>query len=93
MVETDVGPLTVPELGVLAELNMTLAERYQAIADHADAEPETRRTAQALAAWRRARARYFREQGAWTEREEATYERAHLPVAARAMPTEPAITC
>lgn len=38
-------------------------------------------------------ARYFREEGAWTEREEATYERAHLPVAAKAAPVEPSITC
>jgi phage-related minor tail protein len=83
MIETDVGTLTVPELGVLVELNLKLADCYQAIADHPDAEAETRRTAQALAAWRRGRARYFREEGALTEREEAAYERAHLPAAAK----------
>ena len=93
MIETDVGMLTVPELGVLAELNIDLAARYQAIADQPEVEPDTRRTAQALATWRRARARYFREEGAWTEREEAIYERSHLPVGAQAMPMEQSILC
>ena len=59
MTETDVGMLNVPELGVLVTLNVDLVDRYQAIADDTEAEPETRRIAEALAAWRRARARYL----------------------------------
>jgi hypothetical protein len=59
MIDTDVGILTVPELEALVSLNVDLADRYQTIADDSDAGPEARRTAQALAAWRRRRARYF----------------------------------
>jgi hypothetical protein len=71
MIETYVGMLNVPELGVLVALNVDLVDRYQAIADDTEAEPETRRIAEALAAWRRGRARYFREECARTERPEA----------------------
>jgi hypothetical protein len=74
MIDTDVGILNVPELEALASLNVDLAERYQAIADDPDAEPHTRRTAVALAAWRRSRARYFQQECAETERVEAVYE-------------------
>ncbi len=74
MIETEVGILTVPELGVLVALNVDLADRFQAIADDPEAEPETQRTAEALAAWRRARARYFREECARTDRFEAAEE-------------------
>jgi hypothetical protein len=74
MIDTAVGILNVPELEVLVSLNVDLAGRYQAIADDPDAEPETRRTAEALANWRRLRARYFREECAETERVEAAHE-------------------
>jgi hypothetical protein len=74
MIETEVGVLTVPELDALAALNADLAEHYQAIAEDATAAPETRQTAQALAAWRRARARYFSAQSAETEAVEAARE-------------------
>ena len=74
MIDTAVGVLNVPELDALVSLNVDLAERYQAIADDRDAEPQTRGTAEALAAWRRARARYFREECAKTERVEAARE-------------------
>jgi hypothetical protein len=74
MIETEVGVLTVPELDALASLNADLADHYQAIAEGATAEPETRQTARALAAWRRARARYFSEQSAETEAVEAARE-------------------
>jgi hypothetical protein len=74
MIDTAVGVLNVPELEALVSLNVDLAEGYQAIADDRDAEPETRQTAQALAAWRRARARYFQEECAETERVEAARE-------------------
>jgi hypothetical protein len=69
--ETYLGMLNVPELGVLVALNVDLVDRYQAVADDPEAEPETRRIAERLAAWRRARARYFREECARTERLEA----------------------
>jgi len=78
MIETEVGVLTVPELSVLLELNLDLAEQYQAIASDPEVEPETRRTAEALAAWRRLRAHYFREEWARTESEEAAHELADL---------------
>jgi hypothetical protein len=74
MIDTDVGILNVPELDALVSLNVDLADRYQAIADDPDAEPQTRRTAYALAAWRRARARYFQQECAETERVEAVDE-------------------
>jgi len=74
MIDTAVGRLNVPELEALVWLNVDLAERYQAIADDRDAEPQARETAQALAAWRRARARYFQEECAETERVEAAGE-------------------
>ena len=74
MIDTDVGILTVPELEALVSLNVDLAERYQAIADDPDAEPQTRRTAVTLAAWRRARARYFQQECAETEQFEAVHE-------------------
>lgn len=74
MIDTDVGILNVPELEALVSLSVDLAERYQAIADDPDAEPQTRRTAVALAAWRRARARYFQHECAETERFEAEHE-------------------
>ncbi len=74
MIDTAIGMLNVPELEALVSLNVDLAERYQAIADDRDAEPQTRGTAQALAAWRRARARYFQEECAETERVEAARE-------------------
>ena len=74
MIETAVGVLNVPELEALVSLNVDLAERYQAIADDRDAEPQTRGTAEALAAWRRERARYFRKECAETERVEAARE-------------------
>jgi hypothetical protein len=78
MIDTDLGLLNVPELDALASLNANLADHYQAIADAATSEPETRRTAEALAAWRRRRARYFSEQSAATEAIEAVHE-ASLP--------------
>lgn len=74
MIDTDVGILNVPELEALVSLSVDLAERYQAIADDPDAEPQTRRTAVALAAWRRARARYFQQECAEAERVEAARE-------------------
>ena len=74
MIATAVGILNVPELEALISLNVDLAECYQAIADDPDADPETGRTAEALASWRRARARYFREECAETERVEAAHE-------------------
>jgi hypothetical protein len=74
MIETAVGRLTVPELETLVSLNVDLAERYQATADDPDEEPETRRMAETLAAWRRARARYFCEECAETECAEVGYE-------------------
>jgi hypothetical protein len=74
MIQTDVGLLTVPELGALISLNVDLAERYQAIADDPDAEPQTRRDAATLAAWRRTRARFFHEACLETERFEAAHE-------------------
>ena len=74
MIDTAIGMLNVPELEALVSLNVDLAERYRAIADDCDAEPQTRGTAEALAAWRRARARYFQEQCAETERVEAARE-------------------
>ena len=75
MIETAAGILTVPELDVVVALNLDLAERYQAIVEDTDVEPEARQIAAALAAWRRARARYFREECAETEHFEATHER------------------
>jgi hypothetical protein len=74
MIETRVGILNVPELEALVSLNVDLARRYQAIADDMDGEPSTRLTAQALATWRRARARYFQHESAETERVEAADE-------------------
>ena len=74
MIATAVGILNVPELEALISLNLDLAECYQAIADDPDAEPGVGRTAEALAAWRRARARYFHEECAETERVEAAHE-------------------
>ncbi len=74
MIETAVGILTVPELEAVAALNLDLAERYQAIVDDPDVEPEERQLAAAFAAWRRARARYFREECAETEHFEAKHE-------------------
>ena len=74
MIDTDVGILNVPELEALVSLNVDLADHYQAIADDPDAEPQTRRTAEALAAWRRRRARYFQQECAETERVEALDE-------------------
>lgn len=74
MIDTAVGVLNVPELEALVSLNVDLAGRYQAIADDRDAEPKTRLTAEALAAWRRARARYFQQECAETERFEAAGE-------------------
>ena len=74
MIDTAVGMLNVPELEALVSLNVDLAGRYQAIADDRDAEPQTRLTAEALAAWRRARARYFQAECAETERFEAARE-------------------
>jgi hypothetical protein len=74
MINTDVGILTVPELEALVSLNVDLVDRYQAIADDPDAELQTRRTAAALAAWRRRRARYFQQECADTERVEAMHE-------------------
>lgn len=74
MIHTDVGLLNVPELEALVLLNIDLAYRYQAIADDPDAEPQTRRTAEALAAWRRGRVRYFQQECAETERVEAAHE-------------------
>ena len=74
MIDTAVGILNVPELETLISLNVDLAERYQAIADDPDTAPGVRRTAEALAAWRRARARYFHEECAETERVEAAHE-------------------
>jgi chromatin segregation and condensation protein Rec8/ScpA/Scc1 (kleisin family) len=74
MIETEVGVLNVPELDALASLNADLADHYQAIAGDATAEPESRQIAQALAAWRRARARYFSEQSAEAEAVEAARE-------------------
>ena len=74
MIETAVGILTVPELEAVVALNLDLAERYQAIVDDPDVEPQARQTAAALGAWRRARSRYFREERAETEHFEATHE-------------------
>ena len=74
MIATAVGILNVPELEALISLNLDLAQCYQAIADDAHAEPGVGRTAEALAAWRRARARYFHEECAETERVEAAHE-------------------
>lgn len=74
MIDTDVGILNVPELEALVLLNLDIADRYQAIADDPDAEPHTRLTAEALAAWRRGRARYFQQECAQTERVEAVHE-------------------
>lgn len=74
MIDTAVGPLTVPELEELVELNLDLAERYQSVADDPDVEPESRQIASALAVWRRARARYFRQESAEAERVEASNE-------------------
>jgi hypothetical protein len=71
MIDTAVGILNVPELEVLVSLNIDLAEHYRAVADDATADPETRQVAEALAAWRRARARYFQAQWAETDRVEA----------------------
>jgi hypothetical protein len=48
MIETEVGVLTVPELDALASLNADLAEHYQAIAEDATAEPESRQIAQVV---------------------------------------------
>jgi hypothetical protein len=79
MIHTPIGILNVTELEVLSSLNVDLAERYQAIADDPEGEPETRRIAEALAVWRRARARYFREECAETERLEAANERDTRP--------------
>jgi hypothetical protein len=85
MIDTPIGILNVPELEVLISLNVDLGRRYQAIADDPEAEPETRQAAEALAAWRHARAHYFREQCAETERVEAVHERISvLPKAASA---------
>ena len=56
---------------MLVALNVDLVDRYQTVADDPEAGPETRRIAERLAAWRRARARYFREECALTERLEA----------------------
>ncbi len=84
MIDTAVGMLNVPELEALISLNVDLAERYQAIADDPDAEPETRRTAAALAAWRRGRARYFHEECAETEHVEAGHELDACPPFGRA---------
>jgi hypothetical protein len=83
MIETAVGALNVPELEALVRLNLELGEHYAAVANDADAEPQLRRTATALAAWRRARARYFIEECAETERAEADHEHA-LPNEPRA---------
>jgi len=74
MIDTDVGILTVPELEALVSLNVDLVDRYQAIADDPYVEPQTRRTAEALAAWRRRRSRYFQQECAETERVEALDE-------------------
>jgi hypothetical protein len=74
MIDTAVGVLNVPELEALVSLNVDLAERYQAIADDRDVEPPTRGTAEALAVWRRARARYFQQECAEAERVEAARE-------------------
>jgi hypothetical protein len=100
MIDTAVGMLNVPELEALAWLNVDLAERYQAIADDRDAEPPARQTAQALAAWRRARARYFQEECAETERVEAAREpdlcrsspRGAGPAAREDQPRSPGLT-
>ena len=64
MIDTDVGILPYPSRRYRS-LNVHLAERYQAIAI-THAEPQTRRTAVTLAAWRRARARYFQQECAET---------------------------
>jgi hypothetical protein len=74
VIETAVGQLTVPELEVLVELNIDLAQRHQLVADDPDVEPESRQIGSALAAWRRARARYFRQESAEAERIEAGNE-------------------
>jgi hypothetical protein len=89
MIDTAVGILNVPELEVLVSLNVDLAERYRAIADDPDAEPETRRTAEALANWRRLRARYFREECAETERVEAAHEPDACTSSCRSIGREP----
>jgi hypothetical protein len=73
MIDTAVGVLNVPELEALVSLNTELALRYQEIADDPAGDPQTRQTAEALAGWRRARARYFREECAETERVEAAH--------------------
>ena len=75
MIETYVGIINAPELEALVSLNDHLADAYQAIADNPEERPETRRTAAALAAWRRGRARYFSEELAHAERLEAAHER------------------
>jgi hypothetical protein len=74
MIDTAVGMLTVPELEAMISLNVDLAARYQMVANDPGAEPGTRRTAEALAVWRRARARYFRRECADTELVEAAHE-------------------
>ena len=74
MIDTAVGILNVPELEALISVNVELAARYQVVVDDPDAEPGTRRTAEALAAWRRARARYFHGECDETERVEAAHE-------------------
>jgi hypothetical protein len=63
--------VTVPELEALVSLNLDVASRYQAVADSLEADPQTRRTASVLAAWRRARAQYFSMECVETERVEA----------------------
>lgn len=74
MINTAIGMLTVPELEALVSLNVELAESYQAVAADPDGDPQTRHTAEALAAWRGARARYFNEECAEAEQFEAAHE-------------------
>ena len=64
----------MPELEALVSLNVELAERYQATADDPAVERETRHIAEALAAWRGARARYFNEECAEAEQFETAHE-------------------
>jgi hypothetical protein len=79
MIDTPVGILNVPELEVLISLNLDVARRYQAIADDPEAEAQTRQIAERVAVWRRARARYFHEECAETERVEAANDRIAVP--------------
>jgi hypothetical protein len=73
LIEIEVGLVNVPEFAGLVLLNSELADCYQRIA-HDEQDLGTRQTAEALASWRRVRARGFRERWAEAERVEAAHE-------------------